>query len=80
MSRIPAICRAWPLYLTLPLIAMAQAPDPRIDGLMKEGALFALHWCSVLPGRKRSARALTKCGLLDRGQFNSDRFGRKALV
>jgi hypothetical protein len=38
MSRNPAICRVWLVYLTLPLIAMAQAPDPRIDELRKEAA------------------------------------------
>jgi hypothetical protein len=38
MSRNLAISIVWPLYLTLPLIAMAQAPDPRIDGLRKEAA------------------------------------------
>jgi hypothetical protein len=38
MSRNPAICRVWLVYLTLPLIALAQAPDPRIDELRKEAA------------------------------------------
>ena len=38
MSRHPAICSVWLLYLTLPLIAMAQPPDPRIDELRKEAA------------------------------------------
>jgi SmpA / OmlA family len=38
MSRHQAICRVWLLYLTLPLIAMAQPPDPRIDVLGKEAA------------------------------------------
>jgi hypothetical protein len=42
MSRNPAICRVWLLYLTLPLIAMAQAPDPRIDELKKEAAQFKI--------------------------------------
>ena len=38
MSRNPVICRLWPLYLTLPLIAMAQPSDPRIDELRKEAS------------------------------------------
>jgi hypothetical protein len=42
MSRNPAICRVWLLYLTLPLIAMAQAPDPRIGELKKEAALLKI--------------------------------------
>jgi len=38
MSRNPPICRVWLLYLALPLTAMAQAPDPRLDELRKEAA------------------------------------------
>jgi hypothetical protein len=56
MSRNPALCVVWLLYLALPLTAMAQARDAQIDELKRETAQLK----TVIADQERRIAALEK--------------------